>query len=116
MGSVQFDAAPGRITDLGHLRFPLAEALREKVVPSWNGLTIGKGGLTGMRVEPMQPADPVPASLANLPREAAAYRAAGKIDNFFGVQIDRLTALPGVLAYKRDEVIDVRAGGAVASN
>ena len=33
-----------------------------------------------------------------------------------GVQIDRLTALPGVLAYKRDEVIDVRAGGAVASN
>ena len=116
MGSVQFDAAPGRITDLGHLRFPLAEALREKVVPSWNGLTIGRGGLTGMRVEPMQPSDPVPANLANLPREPAAYRAAGKIDNFFGVQIDRLTALPGVLAYKRDEVIDVRAGGAVASN
>lgn len=116
MGSVQFDATPGRITDLGHFRYPLAEALREKVKPSWNGLTPGKGGLTGMRVEPMQPTDPVPASLANLPREAAAYRAAGKIDNFFGVQIDRLTVLPGVLEYKRDEVVDVRAGGAVASN
>jgi hypothetical protein len=116
MGSVQFDAAPGRITDLGQIRFPLAEGLRDKVKPSWNGLTPGKGGLTGMRVEPMQPADPVPASVANLPREAAAYRAAGKIDNFFGVQIDRLTALPGVLEYKRDEVVDVRAGGAVASN
>ncbi len=116
MGSVQFDAAPGRITDLGQIRFPLAEALREKVEPSWNGLTPGKGGLTAMRVEPMRTTDPVPASLANLPREAAVYRAAGKIDNFFGVQIDRLTALAGVLAYKRDEVIDLRAGGAVAGN
>lgn len=116
MGSVQFDAAPGRITDLGHFRYPLAEALREKVKPSWNGLTPGKGGLTGMRVEPMRPSDPVPASLANLPREAAAYRAAGKIDNFFGIQIDRLTALPGVLSYRRDQVVDERAGGAAAAN
>ena len=116
MGSVQFEAAPGRITDLGNLRFPLAEALREKVKPNWNGLTPGKGGLTGMRVEPMQATDPVPASLVNLPRQAAVYRAAGKIDNFFGVQIDRLTALPGVLSYRRDEVIDERAGAAVAAN
>ncbi|HEU5285653.1 MAG TPA: hypothetical protein VFU20_03960 [Sphingomicrobium sp.] len=116
MGSVDFDAAPGRITDLGSFRYPLAEALRDKVKPSWNGLTPGKGGLTGMRVEPMRPADPVPASLASLPREAAAYRAAGKIDNFFGVQIDRLTALPGVLSYRRDEVVDERSGGAAAAN
>ena len=116
MGSVQFDAAPGRITDLGSFRYPLAEALREKVKPSWNGLTPGKGGLTGMRVEPMRPADPVPASLAALPREAAAYRAAGKIDNFFGVSIDRLTALPGILSYRRDEVIDERAGAAVGAD
>jgi hypothetical protein len=116
MGSVQFDAAPGRITDLGSIRYPLSEALKDKVEPSWNGLTKGKGGLTAMRVEPMAAADPVPASLAALPREAAAYRAAGKIDNFFGVMIQRLTALPGVLSYKRDEVIDERAGKAVASD
>ena len=116
MGSVQFEAAPGKITDLGTFRYPLNEALREKVEPSWNGLTPGKGGLTAMRVEPMRPNDPVPASLAGMPREAAAYRAAGKIDNFFGVQIERLTALPGVLAYRRDEVIDERAGQAVAAN
>ena len=116
MGSVQFDAAPGRITDLGSFRYPLAEALRDKVKPTWNGLTPGKGGLTAMRVEPMRAGDPVPASLAALPREAAVYRAAGKIDNFFGAQIDRLTALPGVLSYRRDEVIDERAGAAVAGN
>lgn len=116
MGSVEFDAAAGHITDLGHFRYPLAEALRDKVKPSWNGLTPGKGGLTGMRVEPMQPADPVPASLASLKREPAQYRAAGKIDNFFGVMIDRLTALPGVLSYRRDEIVDERAGGAVAAN
>lgn len=116
MGSVQFDAAAGRVTDLGSIHFPLAQALRDKVKASWNGLTPGKGGLTAMRVEPMQATDPVPAGVANLPRQAAAYRAAGKIDNFFGVQIDRLTTLPGVLSYKRDEVIDEKAGAAVAAN
>jgi hypothetical protein len=116
MGSVQFDAAHGKITDLGSWRYPLVEALRDKVEPSWNGLTKGKGGLTAMRVEPMRADDPVPASLAGLPREAAAYRAAGKIDNFFGVMIERLTALPGILSYRRDEVIDERAGQAVAAN
>jgi hypothetical protein len=116
MGSVQFDAAPGRITDLGSIHYPLNEALRDKVEPSWNGLTKGKGGLTAMRVEPMGATDPVPASLAALPRDAAVYRAAGKIDNFFGVMIERLTALPGVLSYKRDQVIDERAGTAIAAD
>lgn len=116
MGSVQFDAAPGRITDLGSIHYPLAEALKDKAEPSWNGLTPGKGGLTSMRVAPMGATDPVPASLAALPREAAAYRAAGKIDNFFGVLVQRLTALPGVLSYRRDQVVDERAGTAIAAD
>lgn len=109
MGSVQFDASPGKLTDLGTLHFPIAEARGKD--PSWNGLTPGRGGLTAMRVAPDEAA--VPAKLATLPRVPAEYRAAGKIDNFFGVMVDRLTALPGVLAYKRDQVIDERTGVAV---
>jgi len=116
MGSVQFDAPAGTITDMGTIHYPLAEARADKVEASWNGLTPGKGGLTSMRVEPPDSSTYVPAQLASLPRVAATYRAAGKVDNFFGVMIDRLTALPGVLVYRRDEIIDARTGTAVASN
>lgn len=116
MGSVQFDAAAGTITDMGTMRYPKAEALKDKVDPSWNGLTPGKGGLTVMRVEPADAKTYIPPKLASLPRVAASYRAAGKIDNFFGVMVDRLTILPGVLTYRRDEVIDEKTGTAVGSN
>ena len=116
MGSVQFDAAAGTITDMGTIHYPIAEARGDKTKAGWNGLTPGKGGLTSMRVEPADSSTYVPARLASLPRVQASYRAAGKVDNFFGVMIDRLTALPGVLAYRRDEVVDERTGAAVASN
>ena len=116
MGSVQFEAAAGTITDMGTMRYPKAEALKDKVDPSWNGMTPGKGGLTIMRVEPVDSETYIPAKLTSLPRTPATYRAAGKIDNFFGVMIDRLTPLPGVLTYRRDEVVDEKSGAAVASN
>ena len=116
MGTVQFDASAGMIVDMGTIHYPMAEALRKKAQPSWNGLTPGKGGLTAMRVEPANATVHVPAKLAGLPRVPANYRASGKMDNFFGVMIDRLTALPGVLEYRRDEVIDVPRGTAVGSD
>jgi hypothetical protein len=116
MGSVQFDAAAGAITDMGTIHYPKAEALKEKVEPSWNGLSPGRGGLTFMRVEPAGTADYVPPAIASLPRVAASYRASGKMNNYFGVMVDRLTPLPGVLSYRRDEVIDERSGQPVGSN
>jgi hypothetical protein len=116
MGTVQFDAAPGTITDMGTIHYPKAEALADKVKPSWNGLTPGRGGLTAMRVEPADSLVYVPPALASMPRVSAAYRASGKIDNFFGLMIDRLTPLPGVLSYRRDQIIDERTGTALASN
>lgn len=116
MGSVQFDAAAGTITDMGAMRYPVQEAKAEKVDPSWNGLTPGRGGLTSMRVEPADVSTYVPERISSLPRVQATYRAAGKVDNFFGVMVDRLTPMPGVLSYKRDEVIDDKEGAAIASN
>lgn len=113
MGSVQFEAVAGTITDMGTMRYPKSEALRDKVDPSWNGLTPGKGGLTVMRVEPADAHTYVPPALASLPRVSATYGAAGKVDNFFGVMVDRLTALPGVLSYRGDDVIDEKTGSAV---
>jgi hypothetical protein len=62
-----------------------------------------------------------PAGAATDPR-LAAYRivpaelhAAGRMPNYFGVQIDRMTELPGVLAYQRDRVIDAKSGETAAA-
>lgn len=110
MGSLEFDAAAGTITDLGTLHHSPQPGVAVKEVPTWNGLTPGKGGLTSLAVIPATPNVSVPARLAGLSRAPAAYRASGKIDNFFGVMVDRITALPGVLAYERDTVVDVASG------
>lgn len=116
MGTVQFDAAPGTITDMGTIHYPLVSSVAEGNVASWNGLTPGRGGLTAMRVEPADSSVHVPAKLAELPRVAADYRASGKMNNFFGLMVERLTPLPGVLAYRRDEIVDERTGRALGSH
>lgn len=36
----------------------------------------------------------------------AQFRAAGPFPNYFGIMVDRLTAIPGVLTYRRDQIID----------
>jgi hypothetical protein len=113
MGSVQFDAAPGTITDLGEFHHSAIPGVSVKEPESWHGMTRGKGGLTSLALEPAAPAMAVPARLAGLPRVAASYRASGKVDNFFGVMVERLTPVPGVLAYQRDQVIDARSGAPV---
>ena len=58
--------------------------------------------------EPGAEIDPRLASLRIVPAE---LRAGGRFPNYYGVQIDRLTAIPGVLEYDRDRVVDVKAGG-----
>ncbi|HLL31602.1 MAG TPA: hypothetical protein VK403_11445, partial [Allosphingosinicella sp.] len=63
---------------------------------------------------PPDPAMPRPARLSGLPVVAADLRAAGKMPNYFGIEIDRLPAVPGVLAYERDKVVDVK-GNTIAS-
>lgn len=116
MGSVQFDAPAGVITDMGTIHYPFADAAKDKVKPSWNGLTPGKGGLTQMRVEPAVSSSYFPASLAGFKHITADYRAAGKTDNYFGTMIERLTPLAGVLGYRRDDIVDERSATVVGSN
>lgn len=53
-----------------------------------------------------------PDRLNGLPVVAAERRAGDKMPNYFGVLISRHPALPGVLRYERDRVIDDRTGAA----
>lgn len=95
MGSVRFEARPGQITDLGEINFRRPDERTGRrpwspdVVPYVSTMTL-------------------PPRLAGLPRVAAEFHAADKLPNWFGVEIDRHPAMPGVLAYDRDRVIDVR--------
>lgn len=99
MGSVRFEAPPGRIVDLGLILWPHAG----KTERPW-----------GVSVIPYAPEMIVPARLAGLPRIVAEFHAAPKLPNLFGVEIDRHDPMPGVLAYDRDLPVDVRTGRPVA--
>jgi len=86
MGSVKFEAKAGRIVDLGQVDYPT--------------------------IEPAKPSMALPDKLKGLPVEPADFHAAAKVPNYFGILIDRMPAMPGVLRYERDIPVDVKTAGA----
>jgi hypothetical protein len=99
MGSVRFEAAAGTITDVGEINLDAMSPSQESMV--------------SQTVTPASDAMALPPQVKGLPLLRADLRAAGKMPNFFGVLIERLEPIRGVLAYERDKVIDVKAGAAV---
>lgn len=110
MGSVKFDAPAGVITDLGSLTSNIVESAKA-AEPGDSSSPLRMA--IPMRLRPVAVTDAVDQRLAELPRAAANFRAAGKTPNYFGVSIGRLPAIDGVLAYDRDRIIDVRAAAPV---
>ena len=106
MGTVSFAAPAGQVVDLGEIRFPRLESREEE-------RRFGPNRLSSIEIAPAAPDATAPPRLAGLTRVVADYRAAGPVPNFFfGVEIDRLPPMPGVLAYERDRIIDLKAGEA----
>jgi hypothetical protein len=104
MGSVKFEAPPGKVVDIGRISFPRGE--------SHGDLNLrGPKATPTEAVTPPSAALPVPARLNGIPVVAADLHAAPKMPNYYGIEIDRLAAIPGVLAYQRDRVIDVKSEG-----
>lgn len=108
MGSIRFEARPGQVVDLGEIRFPRIE----QRIPL-NERRFGLNRVSVMALVPPSPSMVRPDKLAGHPVVPAQLRAADKVPNYFAVEIDRLPAIPGVLAYERDRVIDL--GGASTS-
>lgn len=100
MGSIKFDAPAGQVTSLGDL-LAMQWMTREQAAATsidYKGEVFEK------------PVDySVPASLAALPARPAELRAAGKMNNYFGVMIGRMPPMPGILEYDRGRVIDPKA-------
>lgn len=97
MGSVSFEAKAGEVVDVS----VLAE-LDGEATPDGAPLFVGerKPGATPPPVDPR---------LAGMTVRPARFRPVGKIPNYFGLAITRLPAMPGVMRYDRDRVVDLTA-------
>ena len=112
MGSVKFEVKPGVITDAGNF---LAAAIFQPTpdpplpgagfMPLWMDLTVA--GRPKPEVAKFEWG--LPASLKSFPPAQADVHAVGKRTKFFGIAIARMPAIPGVLGYQRDKVIDLKA-------
>lgn len=101
MGTVKFEAAAGKVTDLGRIRMP-----DDWDVPAPPANPAGI--LPFVLIPPATPLRPA-GRLQGLPVEPAVLHAMDKMPNAFGVVIDRLFPIPGVLAYERDKVVDPKS-------
>ena len=118
MGTFEFEVKPGQIVNAGAVVLNWLEERRrakaeKREVPRTdmdlpeNLNTLGwKLPVAGAAVDPRLAAYTV------VPAELHASR---RFPNYFGVQIDRITPIPGVISYDRDQIIDGRTGKAVGA-
>lgn len=112
MGSVRFEARPGQITYVGEVQAPPAPvqvAGDEERTPD----TFRLG--PALSVTPHNGTMPMPERFAGLNVAPAQLRAADKLPNYFGVMIGRMAPIEGVLDYRRDEVVDLRAAASASA-
>ena len=120
MGTVRFEVKPGMITNLGT---SLANA------PQWEeDLDVARSKMRQLNEqrkaagkEPLKTASSgpvdysIPASLGNWQSVQAELHASPKMNNYFGGTVSRVAPIPGVLAYHRDIIVDVRTGQEIES-
>jgi hypothetical protein len=107
MGSLRFEVSAGEVVDLGTITFPGLEAANAR--PS-ERQAMTDAMENSIVLVPPQPGAAPPGVVGDRPLHPAQLRAADKQDNFYGLYIDRHPAMPGVLRYERDRVLDDRTG------
>lgn len=117
MGTVRFEVKPGVVTDLGNFLIAAPEAVKDWDVASADAWRRAeeKAAKKGEAVEAPGMGRPplafgVPDSLKALPVVQAEFSAHGKLNNYYALMFTRMPPIPGVLAYRRDTVIDLRTG------
>ncbi len=103
MGSLKFEAKAGEIVDLGLI--PATDPPKQTPGDSSQPIDLS-GRQLFERLEPTT-IDPRLAAYKVTP---AAFRPVGKIANYWGVTIGRVTAMPGVMRYDRDRIVDLTGG------
>lgn len=107
MGSVKFEVRAGEITDLGVM---LYKGMPKQAKPDGDSSMPLLGEPSGFLVDapPEMVLDP---RLASLPIRRAEFHPVGKLPNYYGIQVGRIPAMPGIIAYDRDRIIDLTASG-----
>lgn len=111
MGSVKFEAKAGEITDMG----TILTSVEGPGVQAAAGNAFVSLQPTGFRIEPAGSTTPLDPRLKNMTVRPAAYRPAGKLPNYFGLAIDRIPEMPGVMRYERDRIVDLTASAELAA-
>ena len=109
MGSVRFEARAGEITDMGEVMLVPED---QRGMPTAQDFRLGHFGT----VAPANAQMRSPQQFGSLRVVPAELRAADKMPNYFGVMITRLAPIEGILAYNRDEVVDLRAAGSAQAS
>lgn len=107
LGTVQFEAAPGRITHMGSL---FADKVHEESPVPHLEDNLGPqmaqyGFVLGQALVPATAETPVPPGLAGFPRALAVYSPVGPFREPGAASINRLAPIPGVLEYDRGRVV-----------
>jgi hypothetical protein len=111
LGTVAFKAEAGKVTSLGKMRLPWIESLRgPKEERAKTSLHL-PAGTTSLAFAPAPFADPrVPADMV----VAARFAPVDRMPNWFGLEVDRVMPIEGVMRYERDRVIDLTIPSAAA--
>lgn len=112
MGTVRFEVKAGTVADLGDMLAVLPQYGRQKDVSL---ALMGEKFAERVRAQQAELVKGgvhhgLPASLKDWPVEVPKLEAAGKLNNYYGGMVSRLPPIEGVLAYRRDRVIDAASG------
>lgn len=112
LGTVAFKADAGKITSLGKMRLPWIESLRgPKETRAKNSLELPEG-TTSLAFAPAPFSDPrVPADMV----VAARFTPVDRMPNWFGLEVDRVMPMEGVMRYDRDKVVDLTVQAAATT-
>jgi hypothetical protein len=112
MGTVRFEVKQGVLTNLGNVLWTRPHfADQRDITLQLGGAKIAERAQAARaEVAAGGTHTDLPATLKDWPAEVPVLQAAGKLNNYYGGMVSRLPAVDGVLAYKRDRVIDVPTG------
>lgn len=115
MGTVSFEVAAGQITNLGEIINPLARraaTFGEAPVPVQMDPDTS---VTAFGIEPATASSAVDPRLSSLTVVPARLRPGRRFANWFGLAVDRISPIAGVVSYRRDQMVDLTAAATAAA-
>lgn len=107
MGTVSFELAAGQITNLGEIINPLARraaTFGESPVPVQMDPDTS---VTAFGIEPATATSAVDPRLSSFTVVPATLRPGRRFANWYGLAVDRISPIAGIIAYRRDQMIDL---------